>query len=63
MNIKTNGGSTALDKASRHGRLKVDDCLRRWPWTMAIIALQEIDTCKYLDFLSIDDLWQYLGNQ
>ena len=63
MSIRNNFGSTALDWASSHGYLKVADCLRKWPWTMAIIALQEIDTYKYLDFSSIEDLWQYLGNQ
>ena len=31
---------------------------------MAIIALQEIDTYKYLDFFKIEDLcMQYMGNQ
>ena len=58
MSIRDNGGRTDLDWASSYGHLKVAECLRRWPWTMAIIALQEIDTYKYLDFLLIEDLWQ-----
>ena len=56
-------GRTALDMASSEGRLDIVVCLRKWPWTMAIIALQEIETYKYLDFSSIEDLWHYLGNQ
>ena len=64
MRIRDNSGRTAIDLVSSGGKFKkVADCLRTWPWTMAIIALQEIDTYKYLDFLSIEDLWQYLGNQ
>ena len=64
MNIRDNNGISALKRASSYDDLKeVADCLRKWPWTMAIIALQEIDTYKYLDFSSIEDLWHYLGNQ
>ena len=64
MSIRDNDGRTALDIASRYGYLKVADCLRRWPWTMAIIALKE-DLAIYhlLDASTIIDLWQYLGNQ
>ena len=54
ISIRDNGGFSSW---------KIADCLRKWPWTMAIIALQEIDTYKYLDFSSIEDLWHYLGNQ
>ena len=45
-------------------RWKIADCLRKWPWTMAIIALKE-DLAIYhlLDASTIIDLWQYLGNQ
>ena len=63
ISLRTNSGSTARDIASSYGYLEIADCLRKWPWTMAIIALQKIDTYKYLDFSSIEDLWQYLGNQ
>ena len=64
ISIRDNGGSTALDIASSYGRLQVADCLRKWPWTMAIIALKE-DLAIYhlLDASTIIDLWQYLGNQ
>ena len=64
MSIRDNHGRTALDIASRYGHLKVADCLRRWPWTMAIIELKE-DLAIYhlLDAWTIIDLWQYLGNQ
>ena len=64
ISFRTNGGNTALDIASYYGRLKVADCLRKWPWTMAIIALKE-DLAVYhlLDASTIIDLWQYLGNQ
>ena len=59
-----NNGGTALDLASSYGRLEVADCLRKWPWTMAIIALKE-DLAVYhlLDAWTLIDLWQYLGNQ
>ena len=62
MSIGDNYGSTALDKASFYSDLKVADCLRRWPWTMAIIELKE-DLAVYhlLDAWTIIDLWQYLG--
>ena len=62
--IRDNGGRTALDWASSQGHLKVPDCLRKWPWTMAIIALKE-DLAVYhlLDASTIIDLWQYLGDQ
>ena len=62
--IRDNGGRTALYYASSQGHLKVPDCLRKWPWTMAIIALKE-DLAVYhlLDASTIIDLWQYLGNQ
>ena len=42
ISLRDNGGSTALDIASSYGYLKVADCLRKWPWTMAIIALKKI---------------------
>ena len=62
MSIRTNNsrGSTALDLASSYGHLKVADCLRKWPWTMAIIALKE-DLAVYhlLDAWTLIDLWQY----
>ena len=53
-----------IDRTYTNGSLKVADCLRKWPWTMAIIALKE-DLAVYhlLDALTIIDLWQYLGNQ
>ena len=50
---------TVLGVASQYSCVDVIDCLRRWPWTMAIIALQEIDIYKYLDFSSFVDLWEY----
>ena len=64
ISFRTNGGSTALDYASSYGHLEVADCLRKWPWTMAIIALKE-DLAVYhlLDASTIIDLWQYLDNQ
>ena len=63
ITIAANDGMTALHRASLYGLLDVANCLRKWPCSMAIIALQEIDTYKYLDFSSIEDLWHYLGNQ
>ena len=64
MSIRASDGRTALDMASSYGRLEVADCLRKWPWTMAIIALKE-DLAVYhlLDAWTLIDLWQYLGNQ
>ena len=65
MSIRDNGESTALDLASSYAPLeKIADCLRKWPWTMAIIALNE-DLAIYhlLDASTIIDLWQYLNNQ
>ena len=65
MSIRDNSGRTALDLASSNGRLKeIADCLRKWPWTMAIIALKE-DLAVYhlLDAWTLIDLWQYLGTQ
>ena len=55
---------TALDWTTSLGYLKIADCLRKWPWTMAIIALKE-DLAVYhlLDATTLIDLWQYLGNQ
>ena len=60
MSIRTNIGRTALDWASSRGHLEVADCLRKWPWTMAIIALKE-DLAVYhlLDASTLIDLWQY----
>ena len=62
--IRDNYGRTALDWVSSQSRLEVPDCLRKWPWTMAIIALKE-DLAVYhlLDASTIIDLWQYLGDQ
>ena len=54
MSIRDNDGITALHRASSYSDLKeVTDCLRKWPWTMAIIALKE-DLAVYhlLDALS-----------
>ena len=64
MSIRGINGSTALDWASSHDHLEIADCLRKWPWTMAIIALKE-DLAVYhlLDAWTLIDLWQYLGNQ
>ena len=64
MSIRAEIGSTALDMASYNRHLKVADCLRKWPWTMAIIALKE-DLAVYhlLDDWTLIDLWQYLDTQ
>ena len=66
VSFRDNSGSTALDIASYNGYLEVADCLRKWPWTMAIMALKE-DLAVYhlLDASTLIDLWQYyyLGNQ
>ena len=65
MSIRDNGGRTALDIASSYGRLKeIADCLRKWPWTMAFIALKEDLAIYHLLYAwTIIELWQYLGNQ
>ena len=65
ISIRDNDGRTALDEASSFGRLKVADCLRKWPWTMAIIIALKENLAVYhlLDASTIIDLWQYLGNQ
>ena len=65
ISIRNNVGNTALDVASSNGHLEVADCLRKWPWTMAIIIALKEDLTIYhlLDASTIIDLWQYLGNQ
>ena len=60
MAIADNNGQTALHYASSGGLLDIANCLRKWPCTMAIIALQELALYYYLDASSIIDLWQYL---
>ena len=57
--------NTALDIASSNGHLEVADCLRKWPWTMAIIIALKENLAIYhlLDASTIIVLWQYLGNQ
>ena len=65
ISFRTFYGSTALDEASYYGRLKeVADCLRKWPWTMAIIITLKENLAIYhlLDASTIIDLWQYLSN-
>ena len=63
--IRNQFGRTALDMASSIGHLEVADCLRKWPWTMAIIIALKENLAIYhlLDASTIIDLWQYLGNQ
>ena len=63
MTIADDYGSTALHEASSRGRLDVANCLRKWPCTMAIIALQELALYYYLDASTIIDLWQYLDQE
>ena len=66
ISIRGNDGRTALDEASSFGRLKeVADCLRKWPWTMAIIIALKENLAIYhlLDASTIIDFWHYLGNQ
>ena len=65
ISFRNDDGRTALDEASYYGRLKVADCLRKWPWTMAIIIVLKENLAVYhlLDASTIIDLWQYLGNQ
>ena len=65
MSIRTNNGRSALYIASFYGRLEVADCLRKWPWTMAIIIALKENLAVYhlLDTSTIIDLWQYLDNQ
>ena len=65
VSIRNNDGSTALDWASMFSRLEVADCLRKWPWTMAIIIALKENLAVYhlLDASTIIDLWQYLDNQ
>ena len=48
-------GRTALDWASSYGHLKVSHCLRKWSWTMAIIALKE-DLAVYHLYLALAEL-------
>ena len=64
MSVRDYDGETYLDLASYEGYLEVADCLSKWPWTMAIIALKE-DLAVYhlLDASTLIDLWQYLGKQ
>ena len=63
ISFRDNGERTALDYASSNGHLEVADCLRKWPWTMAIIALKEnLAIYHLLDASTIIDFWQYLGN-
>ena len=64
ISFRSNSGSTALDIASYNGHLEVADCLRKWPWTMAIIIALKENLAVYhlLDASTIIDLWQYLGN-
>ena len=60
MSIRDNDGRSALDLASSIGCLEVADCLRKWPWTMAIIALKEdLSVYHLLDASTLIDLWQY----
>ena len=64
--IRTNDNRrTALYYASSQGHLEVPDCLRKWPWTMAIIIALKEDLAIYnlQDASTIIDLWQYLGDQ
>ena len=62
ISIISNGARTALDYASSRGHLEVADCLRKWPWTMAIIIVLKENLAIYhlLDASTIIDLWQYL---
>ena len=62
ISLRNNGGYTALDIASSYGGLEVADCLRKWPWTMAIIIALKENLAVYhlLDASTIIDLWQYL---
>ena len=64
ISLRNNGGYTALDIASSYGGLEVADCLRKWPWTMAIIIALKENLAIYhlLDASTIIDFWQYLGN-
>ena len=65
MSIRGYHRKTALDLASYNDHLEVADCLRKWPWTMAIIIALKENLAIYhlLDASTIIDLWQYLGNQ
>ena len=62
ITIADNDGWTALHYASDRGHLDIANCLRKWPCTMAIIALQELALYYQLDASTIIDLWQYLGD-
>ena len=55
MSIRNVNGITAIGIASSRGHLKeIADCLRKWPWTMAIIALKEVLAVYHLlDALSV----------
>ena len=63
MTITAYDGRTALRRASLGSHLDVANCLRKWPCTMAIIALQELALYYYLDASTIIDLWQYLDQE
>ena len=60
----TNDGHTCTNFATFAGNSQNIYQLRKWPWTMAIIALKEdLAIYHFLDAWTIIDLWQYLGDQ
>ena len=63
ITIADSDGMTALHRASMYGNIDVANCLRKWPCTMATIALQELALYYQLDASTIIDLWQYLKEE
>ena len=63
ITIADNDGRTALHWPSNKVHIDIANRLRKWPCTMAIIALQELALYYYLDASTIIDLWQYLDQE
>ena len=58
INDVTNYGSTAMSVSSSD---KIQNILSKWPITMAILILKELDLYYLYDASTLIDLYQYLG--
>ena len=58
INDISNNGSTAMSLTSSD---KIQNILSKWPITMAILILKELDLYYLYDASTLIDLYQYLG--
>jgi ankyrin repeat protein len=58
-NIATYSGSTASMEALSYGNNDIEDCIRKWPSTMAIIIALDLGLFCQMDLQNFQDIYEF----